>query len=407
MAESIVLGICADSDGTLIANRGGYDATRLFAPELAAAMAKAIELSGMFTIASAAHIKRASMLLAKAGNQLPIERMLFFAENGYAVLVPVKTARGHELEIHRAVMPGFVTTSNLTMRNALDELCECALEHGLFMFANRDKEAKVTVELMGNGRESNQRIAQSLVVPFLVKKLKFPTGALQDGSGTLSLRFPELTYRFIPTWSSIEVDHSYLTTKKTVNTVIHDLVRLLWARAFGSTSPRRDRVFIGFGDSPRDSDEGILDPLRGNIGFSIQGKQHALGPQERLIDLIMRASDPPFITLPVFSPGGKVQLGNGSAVSSNLARVLLTGTYFRIKDSEAMRAALREVLREARYVATTEPFCDPASEMYTTPPYLSAKADADDLMNRFLRSDTPDSSIDAKISAVCKDLDLR
>ena len=34
MRRNIIIGVYADSDGTLIGNRGGYDATRLFSPRL-------------------------------------------------------------------------------------------------------------------------------------------------------------------------------------------------------------------------------------------------------------------------------------------------------------------------------------------------------------------------------------
>ncbi len=408
MGGKTILGVYADSDGTLIGKREGYDQTNLFAPPLATSVNKTIEKTGLFTIASAAHIKRGLRLLVKARNQVPLERVLFFAENGYAAIISVKTNRGYEFEIHKVGMPVFVVSWNRKLATALDKLSGLALDSGLFMFVNQDKEAKVTVELLRNGTKANERIVNDLVIPHLVKELGLPKSAVGKSAAGQTLTVqpsPRLTYTLMPTSNSIEIDHTYLTSKEKVNEVMTNLVRLLWARAFGRKK-LRDGVFIGIGDSPRGSDSGLLDPLRGNIGLSVRDKSRRVKPTEKLVDIIREDADPPFITLPMFSEDGSVVYGNGDAVVANLNRLFLTGTVFRINDVSEMQMSLRTVLRKQGYSLDSHRAARKAEGMYTFPRYLGRRKDARPLIGRFLRSDNG-VNVDKAITAIASRLEIR
>jgi hypothetical protein len=138
----------------------------------------------------------------------------------------------------------------------------------------------------------------------------------------------------------------------------------------------------------------------------VHPEEHTLGPNEKLIDIIRKESDPPFITLPAFSKDGKVRYGNGEAVASNMNSRLLTGTFFRVKDIREMRLSLREVLREARYAPSPAGAYRTDGSMYTLPGYLAERKDATNLMKVFLSSNTADTRVNEKISATASQLGI-
>lgn len=403
MQEKAVLGIYADSDGTLIVNREGYDSAHLFSPRLGKAIEGAVRTTGLFTIASAAHIRRAQYLLGKAGGQVPLERLLFFAENGYAVLMPSRTRRGHEFELHKAVMPSFVHERNREVASTLDHLSETALSKGLFMFVNQDKEAKITLELKANGKESNNDILRKLVAPVLAKELGAEWSAAGDD---LIVSLPPVKYRLIPTGSSIEIDHDHLPSKWTVNAIMKRTMIDLWRSSIGDGALKDvEKVFVGFGDSPHGSDEGLVDHRGGNIGFSVPDRPRKLVTGERVIDVMRKSADPPLVTLPVFSKDGGIQLGDGEAVAANLERLMFAGNFFKVREIEDMRKVLRKVLKESGYVPEAT-LRDEKRSMYTLPSYLAERADVDGLMHQFLAANTPEKDMAEKLCVTATSLSI-
>ncbi len=408
MQNKIVLGIISDVDGTLTGRRGGYDSKHFLNPALAAAINEMISLNGQFIFASAADIPRAIILLEKARDQVPIERTIFFAENGYAVIVPIKTESGYEYDIYRANMPEAVTAMNAKVRKEFDRLSEVSLKHGLFMFTNQDKEAQVTLELMKNGKEANTKVIGQLVVPYLMKQFDLPDSALKvTAEGNTVVEMPSLTMTLIPTYDSIEIQHRYLPSKISVRSISGELMGRMWPLAFGNDALGGNWVFIGFGDTPQGSDSGILNNNFGNVGFSASSQSVAIKPTDKLLDVIRKRAERSYVTLPAFSPDGSIAYGNGDEVAINLSRVAFTGTFFKVKSIDVRNKTLETILNERQYVKGTSKPQPKSKKMYTEPSYMKNRSDGKELMARFRGPATADTNVEGKIADIRAELRLK